>query len=101
MVVEFTPLPVTSGFLCHAVVNALLAHHSVSKVYRTWSVTVPDWPSWLRCMWHAFAISSRGSYGDAMRRVYRFRVTVDSGATYEVAVRFDLDSGGLRYGSVD
>lgn len=101
MVVKFTALPVTSGFLCYAVLNAMLVRYPVSKSYRTVSITVPDWPSWLRCMWHAYAMMSRESCPDVMRRVYLFRVKVDSGAEYKVAVSFDVVCGGLRYGSVE
>ncbi len=101
MVVEFTALPVTSGFLSYAVLLAILDRYPVSKSYRTVSVTVPDWPAGLRCMWHAYAMMSRVSCPDVMRRVYLFRVKVDGGAEYKVAVSFDVESGGLRYGSVE
>lgn len=72
----------------------------VSLQYGCATITVPDFPSFLECMWEGFCECSRRSLGDQMRHVYDVSVCLDDDSLYGVWVRYDEGSGGLRYGCI-
>lgn len=87
---------VVSSTISHAVSK----HFSVSLQFGCATITVPDFPAFLECMWAGFCECSKRSLGDQMRRVYDVSVCMDDSSLYGVWVRFDKESGGLRYGSI-
>ena len=87
---------VVGSAISHAVSKRL----SISLQFGCATITVPDFPSFLECMWVGFCECSKRSLGDQMRRVYDVTVYMDDGSLYGVWVRFDAEYGGLRYGSI-
>lgn len=83
-----------------AVNRAFDKRFTVFFMYGRATIVVPDFPTFLECMWAGFCECSRCSLGDQMRRVYDISVCMDDGYLYGVWVRFDEESGGLRYGSI-
>lgn len=100
MEVKFGVYRESSVLLWRAVGIAIERRYSVSRRNGLWHVVVPDWPAWLSCLWHAWAELSRGSYADAMLRHYVFTVTMDDGWHGCVEVWYDMNTGGVHYGSV-
>lgn len=101
MRVTFVSQVSTAPLLSRAIGMAIEKRLPVSRSYIKWSVEVPDWPAWLRCLWHGYADLSRGCNADDMRKRYIFEVSLDGSSSYNVWVVFDEQSGGLRYGSLD
>ena len=64
------------------------------------TITLPDFPVFLECMWAGFCECSKRSLGDQMRRVHDITVRMDDGTLYGVWVRYDSENGGIRYGSI-
>lgn len=100
MLVKFGNSKENRSLMCRALAFALEQRYSVKRHYGVWSVDVPDWPCWLRCLWHGYADMSRYSFGEAIRRPYFFDVITSDGVEYKVRVVFDEVDGGIRYGSV-
>lgn len=100
MEVKFGVYRETSSLLSLAIDVAVERCYDVSRRNGLWHVCVPDWPAWLSCLWRAWAVLSRGSDADAMLRHYMFIVTLDKGWHGCIEVWYDMNTGGVRYGSV-
>lgn len=61
---------------------------------------VYTWTTFLRLMWHGFAIASKDSCGFAMKKRYFVQVQTDGGNLYQTEVWLDEQSGGVRYVSL-
>ena len=83
-----------------AISHAISKRYSLSLQFGCATISVPGFPAFLECMWVGFGECSRRSLGDQMRRVYDIAVCLDDGSLYGVWVRYDEESGGLRYGSI-
>lgn len=83
-----------------AIYHAILKRYLISFQFSCATLYVPDFPTFLECMWVGFSECSKSSLGDQMRRVYTMSVTTDDGNSYGVWVRYDEESCGIRYGSV-
>ena len=83
-----------------AIGHAISKRYSLSLQFGCATFTVPDFPAFLECMWVGFGECSRRSLGDQLRRVYDVSVCMDDSSQYGVWIRFDVESGGLRYGSI-
>ena len=93
------------GHGLNVVVNTTVAHaaskrYPISLMFGCAKVTVPDFPAFLECMWAGFCECSKHSFGEQMRRLYTATVVVDDGHIYPVWIRYDEESGGVRYGSI-
>lgn len=100
MLVKFGNSRENHPLMCRAMAFAIGYGLTVTRYYGMWSVEVPDWPCWLRCLWHGFADMSRFSFGEEIRRPYFFTVITSDGKEFNVRVVFDEVDGGIRYGSV-
>lgn len=87
---------VVSTAIGHAVSKKI----AVSLQFGCATLTVPDFPAFLECMWVGFGECSRRSLGDQMRRLYTISVLTDDGNSYGVWVRYDAECAGIRYGSI-
>lgn len=83
-----------------AVNHAISKHFSLYLQFGCATFTVPDFPSFLECLWVGFGECSRHSLEEQMRRLYTISVLTDDGNSYGVWVRYDEKSGGIRYGSI-
>ncbi len=83
-----------------AISHAVSKRISLSLQFGCATFIVPDFPTFLECMWVGFSECSRRSMAVQMRRFYDVSVCMDDGSLYGVWVRFDEESGGLRYGSI-
>ena len=101
MLVVFLSAKVSSPLNSRAIAAAMAARYPIKRHYTNWYVEVPDWTSWLRCVWHAFADLSRGCNAEAMKRTYYYNVHLDNGSIYQVRVFYSTDDKGLHYGQVD
>lgn len=87
---------VVKSAIHHATVKRFL----LSLQFGCATFNVPDFPAFLECMWVGFCECSKHSLGDQMRCIYDVTVCMDDGSLYGVWVRYDEESGGLRYGSI-
>ena len=83
-----------------AIGHAISKHYPLSLQFGCATFTVPDFPSFLECMWAGFYECSMRSLGDQMRRVYDVSVCLDDGSLYGVWIRYDEELRGLRYGGI-
>lgn len=83
-----------------AIHHAVSKRFSISLQFGCATIVVPDFPSFLECMWVGFYNCSVRSLGDQMRRVYDVSVCLDDGALYGVWIKYDEALGGLHYGSI-
>ena len=91
---------ISCGVLAHALDRAISLRLPIHRSYFYWFVEVDEFTSWLRCLFHGFAVMSCGSHPDEMRHRYPFEVTLDDGRRYIVSVWFDEEIRGLRYGTL-
>lgn len=83
-----------------AVSHAVSSRISVTLKFGCATINVPDFPTFLRCMWAGYSYCSSRSLGEQMRRIYTISICMDDGTMYGVWVRYDEDSKGIRYGSI-
>lgn len=83
-----------------AVSHAVSKRYPVSLQFGCAKITVPDFPSFLECMWVGFGECSKRSFGEQMRRVYTATVSLDDEHFYSIWFRYDDISMGIRYGSI-
>lgn len=83
-----------------AVMRAFSKRLQISMQFGCSTICVPDFPTFLECMWDGFCKCSRFSLGEQMRRVYDVSVYMDDGTMYGVWIRYDEKTGGIRYGSI-
>ena len=83
-----------------AISHAISKRFSLSLQFGCATITVPDFPAFLDCLWVGFCECSKRSLGEQMRRVYDVSVCLDDDSRYGVWIRYDEKSAGLRYGSI-
>lgn len=64
-------------------------------------ITGVEFRDFLSCIWHGFAVVSKGSYGWAMRRRYQCVVVMPNENRYNVWFQLNDDLKGITYGSID
>ncbi len=73
----------------------------VSLVCGNLRISAIEFRDFLSCIWHGFAVASKGSYGWAMQRRYECAVVLPNENRYNVWFQLNEDMKGITYGSID
>lgn len=73
----------------------------VSLVYGNLRISAVEFRDFLSCIWHGYAVASKGSYGWAMERRYECVVIMPNEKRYNVWFQYAGDGNGIAYGSLD
>lgn len=90
----------TNPVVQNAVLWALDEKIPVTLVFKNVVFDVEVWDTFLRAMWHGFAVASQSDSGFAMKKRYPVNVVTDGGCRYSTEVWLDEECRGMRYVSL-
>lgn len=101
MVVSISYEKGTNPVLVAACEEAIDRRMPISMVFGNLRITAVEFRDFLTCIWHGYAVASRGSHGWALKRRYSCVVVLSDEQRYNVWFQLTDDNKGIAYGSLD